>query len=203
MFVVFLAVASPAAAHRVDEYLQATRIAVGMDRIDVEVDLTPGMTMASDVARRVDTNGDGRVSGAEAERYGREILESLSLTLDGRRLPIVFVAVHVPELADMTLGTGTIKLRAAAGISPRGSGHHQLDYANMHRSESSVFLVNALVPADARIQITNQRRDTAQHRLTLEYTVTAHVGWTVFLIMGLATVGVLGTSRLPRPSTPS
>ena len=88
-------------------------------------------------------------------------------------------------------------------MSPKGAGHHQVVYSNTHRSESSVYLVNALVPADSRIQIAGQQRDRAQHGLTFEYTVAGDGRWAPFLLIGLAMAGVLGASRMPRPSAPS
>jgi hypothetical protein len=198
-----LAAASPAGAHRVDEYLQASRIAIGIDRVDLEIDLTAGMTVAPEVWGWIDSNRDGQVSKAESEEYAREILRSVALAVDGDRVPITLIEVRVPELRDMGLGVGTIQVRATANVVPEGAGHHQIAYSNTHRSESSVYLVNALVPEDSRIQIAGQRRDNAQYGLTLEYTVAAGAGWTSLLFIGLAMAGVLGASRLPRPSTPS
>jgi hypothetical protein len=200
-----VAAASPAGAHRVDEYLQATRISVEIDRVDLEIDLTPGMTVASEVSRWIDTNRDGQVSGAEAATYAREILRSVALAVDGRRVPITLVEIHVPELGEMSLGTGTIRVRATARMSRQGqrAGPHQLVYSNTHRADSSVYLVNALVPADSRIQIAGQHRDSAQHGLTFEYTVARDVRWAPFLLIGLAMTGVWGIWRLPRPSAPS
>jgi hypothetical protein len=198
-----LAAASPAGAHRVDEYLQATRISVEIDRVDLEIDLTPGMTVASEVSKWIDTNGDGQVSAVEADAYAREILRSVALSIDGRRVPVTLVEIHVPELSDMSLGTGTIRLRATATMSPRAAGQHQLVYSNTHRADSSVYLVNALVPADSRIQIAGQQRDSAQHGLAFEYTVATDARWASFLLIGLAMTGVLGAWRLPRPSAPS
>jgi hypothetical protein len=195
--------ASPAGAHRVDEYLQATRIAMGVDRIDLEIDLTPGMRMASQVAGWIDANGDGSITGTEGNHYGHEMLRSLTLSVDGRSVPISFVGIQVPELRGMQLGTGTIRVRAAAVVPATGAGQHRVLYSNTHRSESSVYLVNALVPADSRIQIHGQRRDTLQHSLTLEYTVAADPTWTPLLLVGLAAAGVLGVSWLPRPSFPT
>jgi hypothetical protein len=200
----WLATASPAGAHRVDEYLQATRIAVDIDRIDLEIDLTPGMTVAPEVSGWIDTDRDGHVSQAESDAYAREILRSVALSVDGRQLPVAFVEMHVPELGEMSAGTGTIRLRATAKMSPTAAGHHQVAYANTHRSASSVYLVNALVPADSRIQIGGQQRDRAQHGLTLEYTVG--VRWAPLLVIGLGGLvlaGAFGVSRLPRPSAPS
>jgi len=42
----------------------------------------------------------------------------------------------------------------------------------MHRPERSVYLVNVLVPQNHRLQFGEQRRDVAQHELTLDYKVT-------------------------------
>jgi hypothetical protein len=36
-----------AGAHRLDEYLQATRISIGANRIVLQMDLTPGMEVAA------------------------------------------------------------------------------------------------------------------------------------------------------------
>ena len=195
---VWLAAPPPAGAHRVDEYLQATRIALGIDRIDVEVDLTPGMTVAPEVFRWIDTNGDGRVSPAEREGYADGLFRSVTLSIDGRRVPITLVEIQVPELTDMRLGTGIIRVRATGKISPQWMGRHQVSYSNTHHPESSVYLVNALVPVDSRIEIADQRRDSAQHGLTLEYTVKADARWVSLLMVGLAMAGAFGVSRLPR-----
>jgi hypothetical protein len=71
----------------------------------------------------------------------------------------------------MAEGTGVIRLRAAATMPRLGSGRHALRFRNAHRSEMGVYLVNALVPADDRIEITGQRRDFLQHELTIDLRV--------------------------------
>ena len=38
---VWLATPAPAGAHRLDEYLQATRVSIDLDRVGLEIDLTP------------------------------------------------------------------------------------------------------------------------------------------------------------------
>jgi hypothetical protein len=102
----------------------------------------------------------------------------------------------------MSLGVGTIQLRATANVSPAHTGHHQISYLNTHEPASSVYLVNALVPQDPRIQIANPRRDVAQHGLTLDYDVMADARWAraFTLLAALAMAGVLGATRL-RPLT--
>ncbi len=88
--------ASAAGAHRVDEYLQATRLSVDTGRVDLEIDLTPGVAMASKVFAWIDTDGDGEISSAEGEAYGREMLRSVALKIDGRLAPVTLVEVQLP-----------------------------------------------------------------------------------------------------------
>ena len=38
---------APAGAHRLDEYLQTTRVAIDIDRVGLDIDLTPGTSMAA------------------------------------------------------------------------------------------------------------------------------------------------------------
>jgi hypothetical protein len=189
---VWLATVPPARAHRVDEYLQATRISIDIERVGLEIDLTAGMAVASEVFAWIDTNRDGEISNAEGEAYARQMLRSVVLSVDGRPVSITLVETHFPQFRDMSLGLGTIRLRAIAKIPATGAGRHQVSFLNTHRSESSVYLVNALVPANPRIQLADQRRDSAQHGLTLDYTVMADVPSirTFSLLAGLVMAGV-------------
>jgi hypothetical protein len=195
-----LATPDPAGAHRLDEYLQATRISVGAERVGLELDLTAGVEMASDVFAWIDTNRDGQISSVEAEAYARQVLRSVVLSLDGRAVPITLVDFHFPQHDEMSRGVGTIRVRAAAELSASGAGRHQVSFVNSHRPERSVYLVNALVPADPRIHIGDQQRDRAQHGLTLDYTVGASAPWarTWSLLAALGMAGVLGMTRRPR-----
>ena len=197
---VWLATPAPAGAHRLDEYLQATRLSIDLGRVGLEIDLTAGVAVAPEVFAWIDTNGDGQVSNAEGEAYAREMLRSVVLSVDDRPVPITLGEIRVPPFREMSLGVGTIRVRATADMPFRCYGRHQLSYVNRHRSESSVYLVNALVPADPRVQLAGQRRDRAQHELTLDYTVAADAAWarTCSLVAALAMAGVLIVTRRPR-----
>ncbi|HKW96984.1 MAG TPA: hypothetical protein VJN43_04580 [Bryobacteraceae bacterium] len=170
----WLAWAPSASAHRLDEYLQATRLSIAMDRVDLEIDLTPGTSIADKVLAWIDTNGDGRISDAEAEAYAEEMLRSVTLKVDGRPASIALVMNSFPEWSDVRLGVGRIRLRAAAKILS-APGQHVISFLNTHRPESSVYLVNALVPDNPRIQLGQPRRDYAQLGMTLEYSVVGEV----------------------------
>jgi hypothetical protein len=173
--VVALAVAAAprVAAHRQDEYLQATRVSIDVDRISLDVDLTPGISVASQVLATVDSDHDGEISDDEANAYARRVVGSIALSVDDRPVPTSLIARRFPTRREMILGVGTIHLSAAARLAPAAVGVHHVSYVNAHLPELSVYLANALVPSDARVQISDQRRDFLQRGLTIEYRVTA------------------------------
>ncbi len=187
----------PAGAHRLDEYLQATRLAIDVDRVSLEIDLTAGVSVARRVFGWIDTNRDGQISSTEGHAYAQQMLGAVVVSVDGRTAPLSLIDSRFPEARDMTAGAGTIRLRATANLPAAASGRHQLSYFNGHQSETSVYLVNALIPEDPRIQIAAQQRDAAQHRLTIDYDVATHSPWarTSWLLVGLAAVGLLAVSR--------
>ena len=184
-------------AHRVDEYLQATRLSIDRAQVGIEISLTPGVDVAPTIFRSIDADGNGRISQAEGAAYARQVLSSVALAVDAHPVPVAFVEEHFPEYRDMQLGMGTIRLRGLATISTSAAGHHQLEYRNAHRPDASVYLVNVLVPSDRRIQIGPQRRDAAQHWLRVEYDVgsersPASAAW---LLAGGALLGGLAATR--------
>lgn len=162
----------PAAAHRLDEYLQATRLAVGVDRVGVEIDLTAGISVAPQIVQAIDTNGDGRISAAEGETYARRVLRDVVLTVDGRRTRVSLLDCQFPDASDMMLGVGLIRLRGSADLPAAGAGSHRASFLNAHWPDTSVYLANALVPSDRRLRIDGQRRDVAQRGLTIDYSFT-------------------------------
>ena len=191
----------PAGAHRLDEYLQATRLSIDVDRVSLEIDLTAGISVARQVFGWIDTNRDGQISSTEGHAYAEQMLGAVVVSLDGRTAPLSLIDSRFPEPRDMATGTGTIRLRATANLTAAATGRHQLSYFNGHQAETSVYLVNALIPDDPRIRITDQRRDPAQHRLTIDYDVTTNSAWarTSWLMAGLAAVGLLAVTKR-RPS---
>jgi hypothetical protein len=194
---VWLTTPAPAGAHRLDEYLQATRLSIDVDRVRLEIDLTAGVAVAPEVFACIDTNRDGQISGAEGDAYARQVLGSVVLSVDGQPTLVTLTENRFPAFREMSLGVGTIEVRGTANVPAASAGRHQLSYVNTHQPERSVYLVNALVPADPHIRIAGQDRDRTQHRLTLDYAVTADAPWarTWSLLAALAMGGVLGVTR--------
>ncbi|HVD92322.1 MAG TPA: hypothetical protein VNC21_08575, partial [Vicinamibacterales bacterium] len=57
-------------AHRRDEYLQAARLAIDPARVEIELDLTPGIALADTIIADIDRNRDGLFSPDEQQAYG-------------------------------------------------------------------------------------------------------------------------------------
>jgi hypothetical protein len=158
-------------AHRLDEYLQATRISIELDRIGIEMSLTPGASVADNVFAGIDNDHSGTISPTEAAAYARLVITSLSLSVDGRSCVLALDGYSFPQLADMRNGEGIIRLRASAKIPQSSIGPHRLAFANTYRSDIGVYLINALMPTDGRIRITGQSRDTLQNEFKMDYKI--------------------------------
>src|SRR5262245_17787162 len=93
-----LALTIVASAHRLDEYLQATRVSLATNRIDLSLDLTPGVAVADQVLAAIDKNRDGRVSDDERAAYAQSVLTDLRIGLDEKSLKLSLVDVSFPAL---------------------------------------------------------------------------------------------------------
>jgi hypothetical protein len=180
----------PADAHVLDEYLQATRLAIARERIVLEIDLTAGATVAAEVFARIDGNGDGQVSAHEIETYGKRVLQNLIIEVDGRPYPLRLTRAECPSWPEIRDGDGTIRLEAVGNVV-FAAGHHRIHYANAHEPAIGSYMVNALVPRTRAIAITAQRRDVRQRGLDLDIEVAAPyagVRWTIISLVGFATM---------------
>lgn len=164
---------SAASAHRRDEYLQATRVALDPSRVQLQLDLTPGIAVADRVLADVDGDRDGAISPAEQQSYAGRVLGAIAMDVDGVRLAPRVTASTFPPLDAMRNGEGTIALEIAAPLPALAAGPHRLHYRNTHRPDIGVYLANALVPASDRVRISAQDRDTDQRTLEITYVVTA------------------------------
>jgi hypothetical protein len=156
------------AAHRLDEYLEATLLSVEPDRIEASMRLVPGVAVSSAVIASIDTSRDGVLSEAEQQAYAQRVSRDLSLSVDGRPLVLHVVSATFPSLEDMKQGTGEIQLELAAEL-PRGAADRRLRFENHHQSAIAVYLVNCLVPHDKNVRITAQSRSENQSVYQLDF----------------------------------
>jgi hypothetical protein len=188
-----MALPAESSAHRLDEYLQAARVSLARDRIELEVDLTPGANIASAIVALLDRDGDNTISPVEARAYGQVVLSDLVLELDDRPVALTLTRVEIPSIDEMRDGLGTIQLRAVSNIKALVTGRRQLHFRNDHRPGESVYLVNALVPPDRGVGVLVQTRDPRQQGIHVEYNV-GPPRWPAQLLRLL--LGVAGLSTL-------
>lgn len=193
---VLLTLARGAEAHTLDEYVQALRVSVTGTEIQIFLDLTAGTNIASTIIGRVDTNGDGTLSPAEAEAYGRAVLGDLIFTLDDAAVPLSLSRVEVPTPGEIRERQAAIRITASAPHTG-GDGPHRLAIRNTHLPALSVYLANALLPESRDVRVVRQSRDSRQQTYELTYAIGGVIGmgwmWTVFAAAGLA---VLARARL-------
>src|SRR5690242_10364386 len=159
---------APASAHRLDEYLQATTIALEKDRVQAQLRLTPGVAVFRRVLSIIDTDADGSISEAEQQAYAGRVLGDLSLTIDGNHLRLHLISAQFPSIEEMKEGRGEIQLEFTADV-PGGGPDRRLIFENHHQSRMAAYLVNCLVPRDPDVRITAQNRNYRQSFYQLDY----------------------------------
>lgn len=193
-----LALPTPAESHRLDEYLQATRLAFLRDRVVVELDLTPGVSVARQVFGMIDRDGDARVSAAEIEAYGQRVLQDLSLRIDGHVCRLTLVRAESPTWDEIREGLGTIRLEAFAEAPLAVYGRHRVVYDNAHQPEIGVYLVNALTPSVTGVTVGPARRDMLQRRIDLDVDVRRRFATATWFILMVGALAALVTVRQRR-----
>jgi hypothetical protein len=188
-------------AHRLDEYLQAARIAVDPSRVELELDLTPGIAVAEGIIAEIDRDQDGSLGSNEKQAYLERVLGAIAVQIDGQPLQTELMASTFPVPDTFRGGDGTIRLRAAAGLPRLSRGAHQLFVRNTYRPDVSVYLANALVPESDRIAITGQRRNGDQRDLTIDFVVRTQAATSpgVWLLGGIASAALLMAFVTRRP----
>ena len=184
-----LAWPQPAESHRLDEYLQATRLTFSRDRVVVELDLTPGVSVAPQVFALIDRDGDARVSAVEIAAYGQRVLQDLSLRIDGHVSSLTLVRAESPTWDEIREGLGTIRLEASAAAPLATYGRHRVVYDNAHQPAIGVYLVNALTPSVTDMTIGPPRRDMLQRSIDLDVDITtrfATASWFILMVGALA-----------------
>ncbi len=158
-------------AHRRDELLQAARLAIAPNAIELQLDLTPGIELAEAVIAGIDRNRDGAFSEDEKAAFVSSVMSSIEVRIDGGPAVVPAPSVEFPDAASLRSGDGTVRLTSTIARSPLSNGAHAVSFRNDYRPESSVYLANALAPASDDVAIDRQTRDSEQRSLTIDYTI--------------------------------
>ena len=195
--VLALGLAGGAAAHRLDEYLQATLIGVTRDAIDVEIQLTPGVAMLPVLMAVIDQDRDGRISSAEERAYVGRVAREVTLRVDGVTAPLSLIESEFPTIEAMREGLGTIRMKMHAARSGR-----QLRFENRHLPQVSAYLVNCLAAPSDGLVVRRQERDELQRSIEFEYSFGAgaipgpRAAWIALGPLWPAAIGMLLVARL-------
>ena len=164
--------ATPASAHRIDEYLQATILSVEAGHVQASMRLIPGVLVAPSIIGAIDANHDGVFSQDEERAYAELVLHDISFTVDGKAMRPTLDAFSFPQPAQLRDGLGEIHLEYDIALSPNGT-EHALTLVNQHRRDNSVYLLNVLVPENGNFAIVGQKRNQQQSTYELDFRQTS------------------------------
>ena len=170
LLLALLALPSAVFAHRDDQYLQATLVAIEPSGVRLQINLTPGVAVAEQVIARIDRDRDGAISENEAVAYAKSLQSDLTLRMDGRKLDLQLTASEFVPPEELRTGAGIIRMEFSVSSGPLVTGPHKLTLENRHLTAISVFLINAAQPKFATVQITRQKRNQNQSAGEIEFT---------------------------------
>jgi len=181
-----LALPARALAHQLDEYLQATLVAIEPGQIQFRINLTPGVAVAERVLGLIDQDRDGIISTNESAAYAELIKRDLVVRLDGRTVELKPGSSFFPGPEELRTGSGIIQIHYAATPVALAAGSHRLSLENRHLLPASVYLFNAAQPKSASIHIIAQNRNENQSTGEITFSVQPPRSPSV-------TVGILGS----------
>ena len=164
-----LALPSGASAHRLDEYLQATLVAIEPGDVRLRINLTPGEDVAEQVLALIDRDRDGAVSTEEASAYAELFKRDLTVRLDGRDVELKLAASNLPQPAELRTGWGIVQMEFSTASLRLAPGVHTLRLENRHLPTLSAYLCNAGAPESDRVRINRQDRNENQSAGEIEF----------------------------------
>jgi len=169
LLVSLLAVPSAVFAHRDDQYLQATLVAIERSGVRLQINLTPGIAVAEQVIAEIDRDRNGEISKKEAAVYAESLRRDLTLRIDGRKLELKLTGSEFVPLEELRTGSGIIQIEFSSTFGTLVAGSHTLTLENRHLTAISVYLINAVQPRIATVQITRQKRNDNQSVGEIEF----------------------------------
>ena len=162
LWLAVLAFPSAVFAHRLDEYLQATLVAIEPSGFRLQINLTPGVTVADQVLALIDRDRNGAITTNEAAAYAELLKRDLNVRLDARNVELKLTASNFPEPTEFRTGLGILKMEFSVTPGVFAAGPHKLILENRHLPTLSVYRFNAAQPESASVQIVGQQRNENQ-----------------------------------------
>ena len=170
LLLALLAAPTTVFAHRDDEYLQATLVAIEPSSVRLQINLTPGVAVAEQVIAQIDRDRDGEISENEVVAYADSLQRDLTLRVDGQKCDLTLTASEFVPPEELRTGSAIIRMEFSASFGPLAAGPHRLTLENRHLTAMSVYLINAVQPRLATVQINRQKRNDNQSVGEIEFT---------------------------------
>ena len=142
LLVAILAVPAAVFAHRDDQYLQATLVAIEPSSVRLQINLTPGVAVAEQVIAQIDRDRDGAISENEAVAYAESLKRDLTLRVDGQELELTLTASEFVPPEELRTGSAIIQMEFSATFGRLAAGFHRLTLENRHLTAMSVYLID-------------------------------------------------------------
>jgi hypothetical protein len=184
---------STAFAHRLDECLQATIVAIEPGELRLRINVTPGAAVAEPVIALVDRDRDGVISADEAAAYAGTLQRDLRVRVDQRDVELALASCEAAPPADLRTGSGILRVEFKAQVGPLAPGNHAVTLENRHLAKVSVYLINAAAPRSRAIRIIRQVRNDNQSVSDIQFVLepAARFASPVGVGVSLATVGAV------------
>lgn len=195
LLMVVLLLAGICQAHRLDEYLQAALITPRSDRVEIQLNLTPGVAVLPVVLAAIDSDGDGKLSDAEKGAYARRVVRDLAISADQVPVRPLLVSSRFPEIGEMREGNGEIRLELTAQL-PGPGRIRRVRIENRHMAGVAAYLANALVSRDPEVRIERQVRNYSQSVYEVDYTVAGGSGWRFGGPLWIALLALVPVARI-------
>jgi hypothetical protein len=161
-------------AHPRDEIGQATYVGITQKRVTLELNITPGDTIAPAFATLIDSNHNGELSSSERADFANTVLTHLSLTINGTDLPLTLTRMEFPSGKSLQRGEERVRLFFEAPLPLILGGTRTIHYKNRYTPDGlkTGYLTATLAGDGASgtdaVKIGAQRRDAKQQTLTVD-----------------------------------
>lgn len=127
-FVCLLLSVTAAGAHPHAYIDQQALISVGTNSVDVTIRILPSFTEGAAIFARIDRDGNGVVSAAEAAELATAVVATAQLEVDGQPVALRRATATVPGIDEVSAGFGVIEIAATAAFRLASSGDHQVSF---------------------------------------------------------------------------
>jgi hypothetical protein len=139
------------------------------DEIRLEINLTPGVSVADAVLSVIDRDRDGVISTAEAAAYAELLKRDLVVCVDQRKVELKRISSNFAEPDELRSGWGIMQIGFSIDPGSLAAGSHTLGLENHHLNAISAYLFNAALPRSKLIQIAGQKRNETQSTGEIEF----------------------------------